>query len=386
MKYFPLVWATLWHKKVRTFLALLSIVVAFFLYGVLKTLDSTFSGANSGASASMLVTANKYSIGLPLPSGALQRIRDTPGIRDASLFAAFPAYFQEPQNQVPAIAVDQGTYFQLYRDELAVPADIQAAFGSQRNAILVGVDQAQLHGWKKGDRITLRAPAAPQADGNIDWTFEVVGLMDGKDPATRASHAGRLVIRYDYFDEARAFDKGTVSWFMATIDDPDKVAQVGAAIDAKFANSASETHTQSGQEFTVLFLKQVGDITSIMRAILAAVFFTLLLMTGNTMMQAVRERSSEMAALKALGFSNGKVMAFVVAEALLLCLLGAALGLGLSYLALPAIELALQGIDLAPDDLLPAFGFAVLVALITSLPPAVRALRLNIVDALAGKR
>jgi putative ABC transport system permease protein len=385
MKYFPLVWATLWRKKLRTTLTVLSIVVAFFLYGILKTLDSTLSNPASGNSASMLVTVNKYSIGLPLPISALQQLRSVPGVKDATWFSVFGSYYQEPHNELPVIAIDADSYFKLYRDEVSVPPEVLAAFTRQRNSMLVGVDVARQYGWKVGDRVSVRSTMWPQEDGSQDWNFEIAGLMDGKEESTRASHAARILIHYGYFDEARAFGKGTVSWFMQTITSVARVAEISANIDAKFANSPSETSTRSAKEFTVMFLKQIGDISLIMRAILGAVFFTLLLMTGNTMMQSVRERADDIAVLKALGFNNALVMGLVVGEALLLCLIGAALGLGLSYLSLPAIEMSMQGISLSSRDLLPGLGFAVLLALVTSVPPGMRALRLNIVDALSGK-
>ena len=385
MRYLPFIWASLWRKKLRTTLTLLSIIVAFFLYGVLRTFDSTFTDPASTHNASMLVTTNKYSVGLPLPVSAVKEIRAVPGVAEVTWFAVFGAYFQEPQAELPVVAIDADSYFSLFRNEVAPSTDVVSAFTRKRDAMLVGADVAARYGWKVGDRVTLRSTTWPQLDGSMDWTFQVAGIMDGIEDATKASHAARILIHYSYLDEARAFGKGTISWLMETIADPARMAEVSAAIDARFANSPSETSTRSAKEFTVLFIKQIGDISLIIKTILGAVFFTLLLMAGNTMMQSVRERSDNLAVLKTLGYTDVMVMAFVVAEALLLCLSGAAIGLALSYLSLPLIQASLQGVDLSPRQIMPGMAIALLLALFTSLPPGMRALRLNIVDALSAK-
>jgi len=186
------------------------------------------------------------------------------------------------------------------------------------------------------------------------------------------------------FDEGRSFGKGTVGWIEERVDDPASSAAIASKIDALFANSPNETKTQPAKEFAMTFVKQIGDIGFVLRAILGAVFFTLLFLTGNTMMQSVRERIPELAVLKTLGFSDFSVLALVIAESLMLCVVAAVIGLGLSYSVLPVIGQALQGVQLDPIALIPGIGAAVLLALIVGLPPAWRAMRLNIVDALSG--
>jgi putative ABC transport system permease protein len=188
------------------------------------------------------------------------------------------------------------------------------------------------------------------------------------------------------FDEGRSFGKGSIGWFEARVADPAQASEIAKRIDALFANSPNETKTQPANDFTLTFIKQFGDIGFILRAILGAVFFTLLFLTGNTMMQSVRERVPELAVLKTLGFGDGRVLGLVLAESLLLCVLAAFIGLALSYAALPIIKQGLQGVELSPMALVPGFGVAVLLALIVGLAPALRAMRLNIVDALADKR
>src|SRR6202012_3189628 len=180
------------------------------------------------------------------------------------------------------------------------------------------------------------------------------------------------------FDEARSFGHGQVGWFEERVADPTQSGRIAEKIDALFANSPNETRTQPAKDFAIQFMKQIGDIGFVLRAILGAVFFTLLFLTGNTMMQSVRERVPELAVLKTMGFTNGKVLALVIAESLLLCLFSAVIGLGLSYATLPIIDQALQGVQLDPLALIPGIGAAILLALIVGLPPALRAMRLNI--------
>ena len=195
-----------------------------------------------------------------------------------------------------------------------------------------------------------------------------------------------MLFHYDLFDGLSSFGKGSVGWFEERVTDPSQSGAISGRIDALFANSPNETKTQPAKDFALAFMKQLGDIGFVLRAILGAVFFTLLFLTGNTMMQSVRERTPELAVLKTIGFGDGNVLGLVIGESLLLCVIAAVIGLGLSYAALPIIKLGLQGVELSPTALLPGIGAAVLLALIVGLPPALRAGRLNIVDALADKR
>jgi putative ABC transport system permease protein len=242
-------------------------------------------------------------------------------------------------------------------------------------------------GWKVGDKVPLHSTIwTKKDDGSLEWTFDIVGSFDVKDPTQAAAQASTLLFHYELFDEGRSFGKGTIGWFEERVDDPSQAAAISNRIDALFANSPNETKTQPANDFTMAFIKQFGDIGFVLRAILGAVFFTLLFLTGNTMMQSVRERIPELAVLKTLGFGDGKVLGLVLGESLLLCMIAAVIGLALSYAALPIIKQGLQGVELSPKALLPGLGAAVLLALIVGTPPALRAMRLNIVDALADKR
>jgi putative ABC transport system permease protein len=386
VKYLPLVWATLWRRRLRTLFTLLSIVVAFLLYGVLETVDYAFSHpANSVTGADKLITTNKYSITFSLPFADLQQIRAVPGIAEVTWITWFGAYYQESKNFVFALPIDTDSYFNLHKGGFIVdPAQLEA-FRNTRSGAIVNVDLMKKFNWKVGDRVPLHSTIWTQRDGSLDWTFDIVGSFSAKDPAEATQQSSTFLFHYEAFDEGRSFGKGDVGWFEERIDDPAQATAIARQVDALFANSPNETRTQPAADFTLAFLKQLGDIGFILRAILGAVFFTLLFLTGHTMMQSVRERIPELAVLKTLGFSGGQVLGLVVGESLLLCVIGASIGLALSFATLPILKQGLQGVDLSPRAILPGFAVAILLAFVIGLPPALRAMRLNIVDALAGR-
>jgi putative ABC transport system permease protein len=388
MKYFPLVWATLWRKKTRTIFTLLSVVVAFLLFGVLETVDYAFAHPSSGVTgADKLLTMNKYSITLSLPFSDVQEIRSVPGVAEATWITWFGAYYQDPKNFVFALPIDTDTYFNLHKDEFVVAAPQMQAFRNTRSGALVNSALLQKFGWKIGARLPLHSTIWTQkSDGSLDWKFDIVGTFAVKDATQASAQSSTVLFHHEMFEEGRSFGKGTVGWIEERVKDPAQAAQIATQIDTLFANSPNETKTQPANDVAMTFIKQFGDIGFVLRAIFGAVFFTLLFLTGNTMMQSVRERIPELAVLKTLGFGDGQVLGLVLAESLLLCVIAALLGLALSYAALPVIEQGLQGVELSPRALIPGLGVAVLLALIVGMPPALRAMKLNIVDALADKR
>ena len=389
MKYFPLIWATLWRKKTRTLFTLLSIVVAFLLFGVLQTVADAFAHPSTGLSGSdQLITTNKYSITLSLPFADVQEVRSVPGIADVTWITWFGSYYQESKNFIFAFPIDTDSYFGVHKNDFIISEAQMKAFRETRTGALVNVALMQKFGWKVGDKVPLHSTIWTQKPtGSLDWTFDIVGSFDVKDPAQASAQAGTMWFHYELFDEGRSFGRGTVGWLEERIADSSQSAAIANRIDALFANSSDETKTQPAKDFMMAFMKQLGDIGFVLHAILGAVFFTLLFLTGNTMMQSVRERIPELAVLKTLGFGDGTVLGLVIGESLLLCLFAAVIGLGLSYLLLPIVGQGLQlGMDLAPSSLIPGIAVAVLLALIVGLPPALRAMRLNIVDALADKR
>jgi putative ABC transport system permease protein len=388
MKFFPLIWATLWRKKTRTLFTLLSVIVAFLLFGMLETVDYAFSHPSNGVTgADKLVTTNKYSITLSLPFADAQQIRSVPGVAEVSWISWFGGYYQEAKNFIFALPVDTDSYFNLHKGEFVVSDADMRAYRNTRTGALINVALMKKFGWKVGDKVPLHSTIwTKKSDDSLDWTFDIVGSFSVKDPTQASAQASTLMFHYELFDEGRSFGKGQVGWFEERVSDPSQASAISGRIDALFANSPNETKTQPANDFTMAFIKQLGDIGFVLRAILGAVFFTLLFLTGNTMMQSVRERIPELAVLKTLGFGDGMVLGLVLAESLLLCVIAAVIGLGLSYATLPIIKQGLQGVELSPMALLPGLGAAVLLALIVGMPPALRAMRLNIVDALADKR
>src|SRR3984885_1319305 len=379
MKYFPLIWATLWRKKTRTLFTLLSIVIAFLLFGMLETVDYAFSHPSTGTTgADKLISTNKYSITLPLPFADLQEIRSVPGVTDATWLTWFGGYYQEAKNCVFAIPIDTESYFNVHKDEFVVSDEHMKNYRGTRSGALVNVALMKKFGWKVGDKIPIHSTIWTQKSGSLDWTFDIVGTFDVKDPTQANAQAYTVFFHYDLFDEGRSFGKGTVGWIEERIDNPANAAAIAGKVDALFANSSNETKTQPANDFAMTFIKQIGDIGFVLRAILGAVFFTLLFLTGNTMMQSVRERVPELAVLKTLGFGDTTVLALVIAESLLLCMTAALVGLAFSFGALPILKMGLPGVDISPRAILPGVGVAVLLALIVGMPPALGAMRLNI--------
>jgi putative ABC transport system permease protein len=388
MKYFPLIWASLWRKKMRTIFTLLSIVIAFLLYGVLQTVDYAFENPNTGVTgADKLITTNKFSLTLLLPFSYTQEIRSVPGVAEVTWITWFGAYYQESKNFVFALPIDTDTYFNLHKNEFIVSADQMTAFRNDRAGAIVNVALMKKFGWKIGDKLPLHSTIWTQkADGSLNWTFDIVGTFDAKDPTQASQQSSSVLFHYELFDEGRSFGKGQVGWFEERIDEPAQSAAISAKIDALFANSPNETKTQPAKDFAIAFIKQLGDVGFVLRAILGAVFFTLLFLTGNTMMQSVRERVPELAILKTIGFTDGAVLGLVIGESLLLCVLAGIVGLALSYAVIPIVQLGLAGVDLSHGAQPLGILVAVLLALIVGFPPAIRAMRLNVVDALMDKR
>jgi putative ABC transport system permease protein len=381
MKFIPLIWAGLWRKPLRTIFTLLSIVIAFLLFGMLQGVNAAFSLALERSHLDRLYVMSRISLTEQLPSAYAMQIEGVPGVTGVALSNWFGAWFQDPKNFVAAFAIDPARFFPLY-PELTLPPEALDAMLHTRTGALIGRALAEKFGWKIGDRIPLHSTIWVKQDGNSDWSFDIVGILDYPDDPDRA--AG-FYLNYSYFDEARTEDRGSVGWFVARVADPAQSAPVAEAIDRLFANSPDETKTQNEKEFQQSFMKQIGDIGFITNSIVGAVFFTLLFLTGNTIMQSVRERIPELAVLKTLGFSDTGVLALILAESLLLCLTGACLGLAGAHALFPVLKAYIGRSRLSPIVLLWGLCAALLLAVIAGLPPAWRAKRLAIVDALAGR-
>ncbi|MBV8062365.1 MAG: ABC transporter permease [Nevskia sp.] len=383
LRYLPLVWAMLWRSRTRAWLTFASVAAAFLLFGLLCSAADFFTLGPRLAGASNLMVASRYSLAVQLPLGDRAAIEALPGVVEVVPLVFFPTWYRDPSSTIITDAVDVPGFFhhdpRLVADEAALTAMQQT-----RDGALVGRELAQRFGWKLGDRIPLQS-RVPLKDGGRTWTFQVVGLWHLNEQRVGRLPALQAFVNYAYVDEARRFDRGTVNGYLVNVDQPAHADPVSAAIDALFANSAAPTRTQSEQAFKLNILRRIGDIGLIVGVILGAVLFTLLLVAGNTMAQAFRERIPELGVLKTLGYTDGAVALLFVAEATLLLAAGAACGLGLDALLIPQLfKLAFGAAAPMPlETLLTGTVTALAIAAAVALIPAWRASRLSVVEALA---
>jgi putative ABC transport system permease protein len=383
MKYLGFIWKNAWRKKVRTTLTILSVLVAFLLYSLLSAIGYAFRSGADLADAERLVVIDKISLINPLPVSYENKIAATPGVASVTHASWFGGYYQDPRNQMPQFPVEPRDYFAMY-PELKIPPEELEAWANNRIGLVVGEELAEQFAWKIGDRIPLQATIWTKQDGGRTWEFELEGIFSTDDPRGGTSY---MLFQYDYFDEARAFGNGTVGWYILRVANGANPVEVANAVDGQFANSPNETETSTEQAFVESFSKQFGNIALIVTLILGAVFFTLLLVSGNTMAQSVRERISELAVLKTLGFADGSVLGIVLSESVLIMLIGGLLGLGIGWLLVKGLASTigafLPGVFLSPTAIVAALCLMVAAGIAAGIFPALKAMRLSIVDALA---
>ena len=382
MKYSVLVWAGLWRKKARTILTMLSVVVAFLLFGLLQGINQGMNHVFQSLNVDRLYVQSRISMSDGLPLAYLNQIQSVPGVRAVTHWSYFGGYYQNVQNSLPVFAIDASTQFAVY-PKIKIPDDRIAAMQRTRTGAIVSAEIAAQYRWKVGDKIPLQTSIWTKKDGSDTYPVDLVGIMDIS--AYNAGSFPAFYINYDYLDEARAFGNGSVLYYIVSIDDPRRGSEIAAAIDAKFANSSNETTTQTEQVFAQSQIKQVGDIGLIANSIVGAALFTLLFLTGNTMMQSVRERIPELAVLKTLGFSDRTVLSLILFEAAFLCVVGGLIGLALARIAFLVMGSLFGALSPSATVLETGLGIAVLLAVVSGLPPAWRSTRINIVDALAGR-
>lgn len=382
MKYLHLIWASLFRRKVRTVLTLLSIVAAFLLFGLLDSVRSTFAHAGQGAhGVDRLYTISKVS-DMDLPISLHASIQAVPGVIKTTYGTGIPAAYQDPKNYVP-IEGQAENVFDLYPEATVSPAVLDA-YRKTRTGALIRQDYAEKYGWKPGDKLPFQTNVY-QKNGSTTWTFDVVGIYDLPEPKVVLPP---VMIHWDYLDEARQSGNGTVGWYNAVVAEPNLAEPVAHAIDALSVNSPHETQTQSENAFFTNLVRQFADIGLIVGSIMGAVFFTLVLLTGNAMAQTVRERLSEIAVLKTIGFTGRRVLALVLSESVLLLVFGGVVGLAFAAVAVSVVRAKLG--DLLPMPVvagniwLGGLSLAVFVGLLVGTMPARRGLRLRIVDALSG--
>ncbi|WP_457422501.1 ABC transporter permease [Roseateles sp. P5_E7] len=388
MKYLHLIWAALFRRKLRTFLTLVSIVTAFLLFGLLDAVRIGFDQAGKSANgAQRLQTGAKLSFIQLLPMSLSARISQIDGVKDVAFANWFGGAYQKPENQVFSFAVSPN-YLDVY-PEMQVSAEHRKAFAETKDGVLVGEGLAKKFGWKVGDQIPMQSTIFPDKNGSQNWPFKIAGIIVVADKKAGAFYDQMVLLNWKYFDDTTPWNQGQVGWYVTRVKDVNQADRVLKAIDEISANSDHETRTQTEAAAMSAWMRQLADINLIVTSIMGAVFFTLLLLAGNTMMQAVRERTGEIAVLKTLGFSGESVLSMVLAESVLLLLLGGVIGLGLASVIGPAASAGSGGALNLPAAGLSSWaigvGLALLFGLVVGALPALRAMRINITDALAGR-
>ncbi len=357
-------------------------MIAFILYGLLGAVQAALSQGVDVAGADRLVVRHKVSIIQLLPISYTQRISQIEGVDLVTHFVWFGGIYQDPKNFFPQMPVEPESFLDMY-PEFTLPANQVEKWKETRTGAIVGRKSADRFGWKIGDRVPIQATIWPKVDGSRNWEFDVVGIYDSDKKGTDLT---QFFFRYDYFDETRSRGSGLIGWYVVRVGDPDRAVEVASTIDETFANSPYETKAETEGAFVQAFAKQMGNITAIVIAIMGAVFFTILLVAGNTMGQSVRERIVELGVMKAIGFTDKKVLAIVLSESITLSTLAGGLGLLLSWILVQGMSDSLSGIFpvfyLPSSSIVWGAGFTLLLGFIAGAIPAFQAKQLRIADAL----
>jgi len=380
-KYLPLLASSLRRKRLRTFFTIASILIAFLLYGLAASMQFALKSGVDVAGADRLLAMHKVSFTQLLPASYESRIKAVDGVVAVSPQTWFGAWFRDERNQFPTFPSDPEAYLRIY-PEIKLAEEQKQAWFADRSGALVGRAIADLYGWKVGDRVPLRSAIWRRMDGSDTWDVTVRAIYDLPD----GGDTRQIVLHQDYFEEAKQQAKGLIGWYVIKVDDVSRAQAIGKQIDSMFANSPYETKTSSERAMAQSFVNQVGNIGAIISAIVAAVFFTMLLVTANTMAQSVRERTSELGVLKTLGFSNGGVLGLVLAESVLVTVLGGLLGMffawwiGIQFAS--TLEQYLPGFRVSPATFLQSLLYMVALGVVAGTVPAWQAMRLRIVEAL----
>lgn len=377
--------ANLFRGRTRTLLTLLSVIMAFVLFGLLQAVNVLLNSGSDFVGATRLVTQARVLFTHSLPIRLLPQIESVPGVARVSWMQWFGGVLGD-NDQVVTFAVDPMREHDVY-PEWVMPDAQWKAFANTRTGAIVGRAIADKYNLKIGDKLPIRSNIYPQKNGSMNWQFDIVGIFDGKNEQWQRN-TSQIFINFAYFDEANQYGSGRAGTYFIKLSDPDLAKQVANAIDRKFENSPDETKTQTEKEWNISFVKQFGDIGMMVRWILCAVFFTLLLVVANTMTQSMRERVPEFAVLKTLGFSDGSVLGFVLAEAAAICAFGGLVGLGLASLACSGLQKQLGAtLPLSVDGRVWLAGIVAIIvlSLAVGLMPALHARRLKIVDALSDR-
>lgn len=381
MKYLSLIFANLRRKKLRTALTVLSIIVAFLLFGYLSAIKTSFTAGVEVAGADRLITRNKVSLINLVPLAHKGDIEAIDGVDLVTHQTWFGGIYQQPTNFFPQFVVDPEPFMDLY-PEYVLTEEQKANWLANRTGVIIGRSLVDRFGWSVGDRVPLLSPIWWNQEGTQDWAFDIAAIYEGAEDGVDTS---QMFIRYDFFDEARAGGQGLVGWYTLRIENPDQAAEVATDIDRAFANSPDETKTEPEDAFLQGFANQIGNVGFIIGAIVGAVFFTILLVVGNTMAYTVSERTNELAVLKAIGFTDTGVLALVLGESLVITAVGGSIGLFLSWLLVSAGDPtngALPIFYIPAQDLLLGVFLILALAFVVGIMPARAAMRLEVSDAL----
>jgi putative ABC transport system permease protein len=382
MKFLPVIWRNLMRRKVRTIVTMLSIFVAFLLFGALMAIRAAFNMGVEVAGAERLMMIHRVSIIQPLPLSYANRIKPVEGVTDLTHGNWFNGIYQDPKNFFASIAVDPESWLRVYH-EIAVPEDQKKAWLANRTGALIGADLAKRFNWKIGDRIPLISPIYRKRDGS-PWEFTIDGIYDS---TSKAMDKSQFFFHYRYLEEAMRDTPmaGLISWYVIQVADPSTADRLALRLDSQFANSPAETKTATEKAFVSDFAKQIGDIGTIMMAITAVVMFFILFVAGNAMAQSIRERTNELGVLKTLGFKDGLILTLVLIESCVIALVGGGLGLGVAWLIISQGDPTgglLPAFYLPPADMVLGAVIILLLGIGAGLLPAFQASRLKIVDAL----
>jgi len=373
---------SLFRKKTRAILLILSIMTAFLIFGALASIDRVLNSSEELSRADRLVTVNKINFTQTMPYAYWGRVGAVEGVQAVTHASWFGGYYQDVRNFVQAFAVDVDTYLEVY-PELVMPVDQRAALSERRDCVAVGADLAEQYGWAVGDRFPLSSNIWRQADGSSAWDVEVCAIMTIPDQELPTNY---LLMQYDYYNEALAFNRDQIGWMILLTGDPANNDAVSERIDTLFANSPAETETTTEAAFSQAFVEQLGNIGLILSLVVGAAFATILMIVGTTMVMAINERTKEVGVMKTLGFSSSRIFTHVLSESVLLSLVGGLLGLGAAVLLLGGIaEVAggqLPGLGVGRETWIQALGLMLAFGLLTGFVPAVNAMRLKIVEAL----
>lgn len=388
MSNFYLIFKNISRNKLRFILNTFAIVTAFLIFGLLSSINKAFNAGIELSADDRLVVVNKINFTQPLPLSYVAKIRAIEGVKQVTHLNWFGANVKDSKHFFAGMAVDPESYLEVYDDMIQLQPEYKQNWLRNRQGVLVGRNLADVYGWKLGDRVPISSNIFSQADGSNVWDMEIEGIFDAAETGADTNY---LLFHYKYFIETQTFGSDWVGWLSLATEDPSLNDQVAKTIDEQFANSFHETETTSEKQFNKAFLEQIGDIGFIITSVVAAAFFTLLMIVGNSMALAVRERTNELAVLKTLGFSASHIFKLVLSESFLVASFGGLIGVFLAsvfvggFAQMPQIKNMMPNLSMDSSILVQSLIYIFALGLITGLVPAYRAMQLNIVDALARR-